>query len=432
MAARPEHLPPPAATPRVRFDRYSVYHEQARPAGPDPCSRSARCRWSTRPGRATWTRWRTSSPPSRTAAAADHPDAHAAVTANPGYPRGHRGGPRLARRPTAAANSRCSPWRPGGRAGDHRHPGLRPHPAPAADRAGPGRAARLRQAPRPARLAESSVATGGLTASRGRDRRRCPPAARRPARPADGRPAGGRGAPRPGAGRGPAYSEFPGGHVVAGRRDRGDGGAPCTDRAASGAVQASWLDNQALIGPPHQLHLDEPLAAGLRPRAARYVVNFETYGTLSAARDNAILVCHSLTSRAHAAGRHAPERPAARLVGRGDRARQDARYRALLRDLRRHAGRGPAAPGPASPDPETGRPLRAPLPGYHGAGHGAAQRPLVQRLGIERLHAVSAAAWAASRRVEWAIIGYPGPWWATRSSSPRRPRPRRTRSRYSA
>ena len=27
------HLPPPAATPRVRFDRYSVYHEQAsRPA----------------------------------------------------------------------------------------------------------------------------------------------------------------------------------------------------------------------------------------------------------------------------------------------------------------------------------------------------------------------------------------------------------------
>jgi hypothetical protein len=30
-------------------------------------------------------------------------------------------------------------------------------------------------------------------------------------------------------------------------------------RAASGAVQASWLDNQALNGPAHQLHLDEPL-----------------------------------------------------------------------------------------------------------------------------------------------------------------------------
>ena len=27
------HLPPPAATPRVRYDRYSVYHEQASQQG---------------------------------------------------------------------------------------------------------------------------------------------------------------------------------------------------------------------------------------------------------------------------------------------------------------------------------------------------------------------------------------------------------------
>ena len=80
-----------------------------------------------------------------------------------------------------------------------------------------------------------------------------------------------------------------------------------TARAASGAVQADWLDNQSLTGPSHQLHLDEPLLLDCGRALPEYVVNFETYGTLSAARDNAILVCHSLTSRAHAAGRHAPD-----------------------------------------------------------------------------------------------------------------------------
>ena len=80
-----------------------------------------------------------------------------------------------------------------------------------------------------------------------------------------------------------------------------------TARAASGAVQADWLDNQSLTAPSHQLHLDEPLLLDCGRALPEYVVNFETYGTLSAARDNAILVCHSLTSRAHAAGRHAPD-----------------------------------------------------------------------------------------------------------------------------
>jgi homoserine acetyltransferase len=49
-------------------------------------------------------------------------------------------------------------------------------------------------------------------------------------------------------------------------------------RPASGAVQASWLDNQALNGPAHQLHLDEPLLLDCGRALPEYVVNFETYG----------------------------------------------------------------------------------------------------------------------------------------------------------
>ncbi|HEY2268245.1 MAG TPA: hypothetical protein VGI96_36910, partial [Streptosporangiaceae bacterium] len=51
-------------------------------------------------------------------------------------------------------------------------------------------------------------------------------------------------------------------------------------RAASGTVEASWLDNQSLAGPSHQLHLDEPLLLDGGRTLPEYVVNFETYGTL--------------------------------------------------------------------------------------------------------------------------------------------------------
>ena len=44
----------------------------------------------------------------------------------------------------------------------------------------------------------------------------------------------------------------------------------------SGAVQASWLDNQSLVSPAHQLRLDEPLLLDGGRTLPEYVVNFET------------------------------------------------------------------------------------------------------------------------------------------------------------
>ena len=59
----------------------------------------------------------------------------------------------------------------------------------------------------------------------------------------------------------------------------------------------AWLDNQALVAPPRQLRIEEPLALDCGATLPGATVNFETYGTLSARRDNAILLCHSLTRR---------------------------------------------------------------------------------------------------------------------------------------
>ena len=74
-------------------------------------------------------------------------------------------------------------------------------------------------------------------------------------------------------------------------------------------ITALSLDNPGLVAPPHTLHITEPLALECGRVLQGHTVSFETYGTLAAARDNAILVCHSLTKGAHAAGRHAPGDP---------------------------------------------------------------------------------------------------------------------------
>ena len=178
-----------------------------------------------------------------------------------------------------------------------------------------------------------------------------------------------------------------------------------TARAASGAVQADWLDNQSLTGPSHQLHLDEPLLLDCGRALPEYVVNFETYGTLSTARDNAILVCHSLTSRAHAAGRHAPDdqRPGwwDAAIGPG-KMLDTRRYFVICADA---LGAGQTT-GPASPDPETGRRYGVRFPVITVRDMVRAQHRLVQRLGIDRLHAVIGGCMGGQQAVEWAIA-YP-------------------------
>src|SRR6185312_16193698 len=339
---------------------------------------------------------------------ADHPDAQPGGDGQPRYPRGHPGGPRLGGGPPQRETPGPRPPGPGGRAGDHRYQGLCPHSAPAADRAGPGRASRLRQRA-PAGQARRDPQPGIQHHGQpGRDRHRGPQAARRPAGPVDGRPAGGRGAPRPRAGPHPRLLRVPR------RRPRGRPAGRgiavmavprSVPRAASGAVQASWLDNQALNGPAHQLHLDEPLLLDCGRALPEYVVNFETYGTLSAARDNAILVCHSLTSRAHAAGRHAPDDPQPgwwdAAIGPG-KMLDTTRYFVICTDA---LGAGQTT-GPASPDPETGRRYGIRFPVITVRDMVRAQHRLVQRLGIDRLHAVIGGCMGGQQALEWSIT-YP-------------------------
>jgi len=156
---------------------------------------------------------------------------------------------------------------------------------------------------------------------------------------------------------------------------------------------------------PHTMRIEQPLALDCGDKLPGHTVCYETYGTLSAARDNAILVCHSLTKDAHAAGRRTDGGPLGwwdEAIGPG-KLLDTGRYFVICADTLAAGG----STGPASPDPATGRPygLRFPVVTVRDMVH--AQHQLITRLGIERLHAVAGGCFGGQQAVEWSIQ-YPG------------------------
>jgi len=90
------------------------------------------------------------------------------------------------------------------------------------------------------------------------------------------------------------------------------------------------------------------------------VVAYETYGTLSAARDNAILICHAISGDSHVAMHDAQDDQAggSLIVGPG----KPTRHQPLLRDLPQCAGRCRGTSGPSDPNPLTGKPYGSDFP----------------------------------------------------------------------
>ena len=134
-------------------------------------------------------------------------------------------------------------------------------------------------------------------------------------------------------------------------------------------------------------------------------VTFETYGELSAAKDNAVLLCHALTGSAHAAGvQHKGEVPGwwDPLVGPGKAV-----------DTRRHfvvcanvLGGCYGTTGPGSAEPDTGEPYRLRFPRYTVRDMVAVQARLLDALGLETVRAVVGGSMGGMQALEWAA-SYP-------------------------
>jgi homoserine O-acetyltransferase/O-succinyltransferase len=189
--------------------------------------------------------------------------------------------------------------------------------------------------------------------------------------------------------------------------------APSTLPAGSvGSVETRFLDLPAPL----------PLDCGRELSAVR--VAYETYGTLSPARDNVILVCHALSGDAHAAG-FAATPPA---EGTRDGFAAERRDGAAGRGLGWWDGMiGPGkafdtdhffvvstnllggcrgTTGPSSADPATGEPYGSDFPVITVADMVRCERAFLDELGIERLAAVAGGSLGGMQALQWAVL-YP-------------------------
>jgi homoserine O-acetyltransferase len=150
-------------------------------------------------------------------------------------------------------------------------------------------------------------------------------------------------------------------------------------------------------------------------------VAYETYGTLSPARDNVILVCHALSGDAHAAGFstqpaagstrdgfRADERDAGRgrglgwwdgMIGPG-KAFDTDRFFVVSSNL---LGGCRGTTGPSSTNPASGRAYGSEFPVITVADMVRVERALLDVLGIARLAAVAGGSLGGMQALEWAV-----------------------------
>jgi homoserine O-acetyltransferase len=136
-------------------------------------------------------------------------------------------------------------------------------------------------------------------------------------------------------------------------------------------------------------------------------VAFETYGELSPAKDNAILVCHALSGDAHAAGLYGTgpdEKPGwwDILIGPG-KPLDTTRYFVICSNF---LGSCYGTTGPVSIDPATGEPYGPNFPFFTIRDMVEVQRWLIDHLEINRLLAVVGGSMGGKQALQWAI-SYP-------------------------
>jgi homoserine O-acetyltransferase len=117
-------------------------------------------------------------------------------------------------------------------------------------------------------------------------------------------------------------------------------------------------------------------------------LRYETYGTLNATRDNAVLICHALSGNHHAAGWHTPadKKPGwwNNLIGPG-KAVDTRRFFVICANV---PGGCSGSTGPSSLNPATGEAYGLRFPALTILDMVRAQKLLLDHLGVAELHTV--------------------------------------------
>ncbi|MFA5087768.1 MAG: homoserine O-acetyltransferase [Candidatus Omnitrophota bacterium] len=151
--------------------------------------------------------------------------------------------------------------------------------------------------------------------------------------------------------------------------------------------------------PPDELTLKSGVKLG------PVTLAYETYGKLNSDKSNAILVLHALTGDAHAAGYHqGDDKPGwwDKMIG-PDKAFDTNKYFIICSNV---IGGCKGSTGPSSVNPRTGRPYGLSFPVITIADMVAAQKKLLDALGVPQLLSVAGGSMGGSQSLKWSVM-YP-------------------------
>ena len=155
------------------------------------------------------------------------------------------------------------------------------------------------------------------------------------------------------------------------------------------------------------MHFADPLQLQSGAALRDYTLVYETYGTLNAARSNAVLVCHALNASHHVAGLYDQNDPKTagwwdNMVGPGKPLDTNRFFVIGVNNLGSCFG----STGPMHINPATGKPYGASFPVVTVEDWVRSQALLADRLGIEQFAAVMGGSLGGMQALAWSIM-YP-------------------------
>lgn len=158
-----------------------------------------------------------------------------------------------------------------------------------------------------------------------------------------------------------------------------------------------------LIATPQSMHFSDALPLRSGARLADYDLAYETYGTLNAARSNAVLICHALNASHHVAGVYADQANQVgwwdNMVGPGKPLDTDRFFVIGVNNLGSCFG----STGPMHRNPANGQIYGADFPLVTVEDWVDAQARLLDALGIERLAAVMGGSLGGMQALSWTL-----------------------------
>ena len=158
-----------------------------------------------------------------------------------------------------------------------------------------------------------------------------------------------------------------------------------------------------MIVSPQSMSFSQPLPLRSGASIRGYSLAYETYGTLNAARSNAVLICHALNASHHVAGIYPGQDKSEgwwdTMIGPGKPVDTDRFFVIGVNNLGSCFG----STGPMHVNPETGRIYGADFPVVTVEDWVDAQARLLDQLGIETLAAVMGGSLGGMQALSWTL-----------------------------